>query len=238
MSPTMAIDPRAASRHDRRNNDTRRRRTQMTQAGFTLYGIALSGPTYKVGLMFSLCGERFSYRHTNLREGAHKTPEFLAINRYGQVPALTHGELKLCQSGAIVQYLSETFGKFGGSDVATRQRAREWLFWDADRLSPGIYRTRAIARGFLKVDAATAQVYREAGEAGLKVLDQTLATNAFVTGAAPTIGDIACYGAVAFAEEGEFRIADWPNIKAWGARIAALPGYKAPYDLLPMADIP
>jgi glutathione S-transferase len=210
----------------------------MPQSSFTLYGVALSGPTYKVALMLSLCGERFSYRHTNLREGAHKTPQFLAINRYGQVPALVHGELKLCQSGAILQYLSETTGKFGGSETLVRQRSREWLFWDADRLSPGVYRTRAIARGFFKAEPPTAAVYREAGEAGLKVLDQALAGSAFLTGAAPTIADVACYGVVAFAEEGEFRLADYPNIKSWGTRMTALPGFKAPYDLLPMADIP
>jgi len=210
----------------------------MPQSSFTLYGVALSGPTYKAALMLSLCGERFSYRHTNLREGAHKTPQFLAINRYGQVPALVHGELKLCQSGAILQYLSETTGKFGGSETLVRQRSREWLFWDADRLSPGVYRTRAIARGFFKAEPPTAAVYREAGEAGLKVLDQALAGSAFLTGAAPTIADVACYGVVAFAEEGEFRLADYPSIKSWGTRMSALPGFKAPYDLLPMADIP
>jgi glutathione S-transferase len=210
----------------------------MPQSNLTLHGIALSGPTYKVALMLTLCGERFSYRHVNLREGAHKTPEFLAINRYGQVPALVHGELKLCQSGAILQYLSETFGKFGGTEPLTRQRNREWLFWDADRLSPGVFRTRAIARGFFKAEPPTAVAYREAGEAGLKVLDQALGGSAFLTGAAPTIADIACYGVVAFAEEGEFRLADYPNIKSWGTRISALPGFKGPYDLLPMADIP
>ncbi len=87
----------------------------MAKTAFTLHGIALSGPTYKVALMFALCSERFSYRHINLREGAHKTPEFLAINRYGQVPALSHGDLKLCQSAAILEYLSEVLGKFGGA---------------------------------------------------------------------------------------------------------------------------
>ena len=209
----------------------------MPLAGFTLHGIAYSGSTYKVALMFALCGERFSYRHINLREGTHKTPEFIAINRYGQVPALTHGELKLCESGAILQYLSETFGKFGGVDPITRQRSREWLFWDVDRLSPGIFRTRAIVRGFLKAEPSTVAVYREAGEAGLKVLTHTLAGSAFLAGPDPTIADIACYSAVAFAEEGEFRLADWPCIKAWAARMATLPGFKAPYDLLPMADI-
>ncbi|HZS85277.1 MAG TPA: glutathione S-transferase family protein [Stellaceae bacterium] len=209
----------------------------MPQSSFTLYGVAISGPTYKVALMLTLCGEPFAYRHVDLFKGAHKQPEFLAINRYGQVPALVHGELRLCQSGAILQYLSEVLGKFAGADTLTRQRTREWLFWEADRLSPGINRTRAIARGFLEADPATAKVYREAGEAGLKVLDESLAASNFIAGAMPTIGDIACYGAIVFAEEGGFRLADWPHVKAWAGRMAALPGFKAPLDLLPMNDM-
>jgi glutathione S-transferase len=210
----------------------------MAQNGFTLYGIALSGPTYKAALMLSLCGQRFSYRHVNLREGAHKKPEFLAINRYGQVPALEHDGLQLCQSGAILEYLSETLGKFGGSGIEGRQRCREWLFWDADRLSPGIFRSRGIKRGFLKVEPGVEATYREAGNAGLKVLDDLLGRGPYLVGADPTIADIACYGTIAFAEEGEFDVKSYGNVAAWTERVRALPGFKAPYDLLPMQDIP
>lgn len=44
----------------------------------TLYGIWLSGPTYKAGLALSLMGESFAYKHVDLRAGAHKQPEYLA----------------------------------------------------------------------------------------------------------------------------------------------------------------
>jgi len=212
--------------------------TSMPQARFTLHGVALSGPTYKVALMLTLCGERFAYRHVNLREGAHKTPQFLALNRYGQVPALVDGDLKLCQSGAILQYLAETLGKFGGGDTLGRQRSREWLFWDADRFSPNVYRTRAIARGVLKAEPPTVAVYREGAEAAFKILDGSLAGGKFLTGAAPTIADIACYGVAVFTDEAGFKLADWPNVAAWAGRVAALSGAKAPHELLPMADIP
>jgi len=210
----------------------------MASGAFTLYGIALSGPTYKAGLMLSLCGQKFSYRHLNLREGAHKKPEFLAINRYGQVPALVHGDLNLCQSGAILQYLAETLGKFGGSTVLERQRAREWILWDADRLSPGVFRSRAYKRGFMKAEPAVIDTFRQLGEAGLAVLDENLARSPYLAGAAATIGDIACYGVVALAEEGGFDINSYKHITAWAGRMQALPGFKAPYDLLPLADIP
>src|SRR5262249_35947294 len=47
-----------------------------------LHGIAFSGPTYKVALMFALAGEPFAYKHMDMQAGAHKTPDYLAINRY------------------------------------------------------------------------------------------------------------------------------------------------------------
>lgn len=202
-----------------------------------LHGIAFSGPTYKVALMFALSGEPFAYKHMDMRAGAHKAPDYLAINRYGQVPAIIDGALKLCQSGAILQHLADKFGKFEGRTAEQRARAREWLFWDADRLAPGIFRSRAATRGFLNLDPATATHFRDAGENGLKVLEAELGKNDFVAGPEPTIGDIACYGVLAFAKEGNFDLSGYPNISAWMQRMEGLEGFKGPYDLLPLHDI-
>ena len=203
----------------------------------TLYGAAPSGPTYKVALMFSLLGEPFAFRHTDLRSGAHKMPEFLAINRYGQVPALTDGELSLCQSGSILQHLAAKHKKFGGKDAQQQARAREWLFWDADRLSPGVFRTRAAIRGFVNLAPETTLYFRDHADNGLRVLESQLGKSKFVAGLEPTIGDIACYGVLAFAREGSFDLALYPNISAWMQRMESLPGFKPPYELLPLHDI-
>ncbi len=202
-----------------------------------LYGAAPSGPTYKVALMFSLLGEPFAFRHTDLRSGAHKMPEFLAINRYGQVPALTDGELSLCQSGSILQHLAVKHKKFGGKDAQQQARAREWLFWDADRLSPGVFRTRAAIRGFVNLAPETTLYFRDHADNGLRVLESQLGKSKFVAGVEPTIGDIACYGVLAFAREGSFDLALYPNISAWMQRMESLPGFKPPYELLPLHDI-
>lgn len=202
-----------------------------------LHGIAFSGPTYKVALMFALSGEPFAYKHMDMQAGAHKAPDYLAINRYGQVPAVIDGALRLCQSGAILQYLADKFGKFSGKNAEERARAREWLFWDADRLAPGIFRSRGVARGFLKLDPGAAGYFRDHGEQGLKVLEAELGKTPFVAGKSPTIGDIACYGVLAFAKEGEFDLSAYPNISAWMDRVQNLKGFKGPYDLLPLHDI-
>jgi glutathione S-transferase len=205
---------------------------------FKLYGIALSGPSQKVALTLALAGQKFSYKHVNLMKGEHKTPEYLKLNRYGQVPVLQHGATTLCQSGAILFYLGDTLGKIGGKDAATKARAREWVFWDVDALSPPLFRCRAIAKGFLKADASVTDFLQKQAGGALKALDGFLAETPYLTGSEPTFADVSCYVPCFMAGEGNIDIGDRPNVQAWMKRIQGLPGYKPLYELLPMNDIP
>jgi glutathione S-transferase len=202
----------------------------------TLYGIWLSGPTYKAGLTMSLMGQPFAYKHVDLRAGAHKQPDYLAINRFGQVPALVDGDLKLCQSGSILLYLADKFGKMGGKTAEEKARVREWLFWEFDRLAPNVYRPRAIKRGFMKADDNVYNLYTGLANDALKVLDAALAKSPFLVGDEATIADVAVYGDVAYAEEGAIDLGPYANVKAWMGRIEQLPGFKKYEDVLPKQD--
>ena len=204
---------------------------------FTLYGSWLSGPSYKVGLMLSLSGQAFTYKAIDLTKGEHKSADYLLVNRYGQVPALAYGGGTMVQSNVILDYLSEFTGKFRGANPGVTWRAKEWLAWEADRLAPGIYRTRFFSRFAPSTDPAVQKVYRDAGEAALKVLDAALGKTRWLAGAEPTIADVACFAPVAFLEEAKFAVDDFPQVKAWAERLAALPGFKLPYDLMPKADV-
>ena len=86
-------------------------------ARFTLHGIWLSGPTYKVALMLSLCDEPFDYVHMNLAAGAHKQPAYMARQRFGQVPLLEDANNGRClsQAAAILEYLADLRSR--GADV-------------------------------------------------------------------------------------------------------------------------
>jgi glutathione S-transferase len=202
---------------------------------FRLHGFWLSGPTYKVALMLSLCGEPFDYVHVNLRAGEHKQPDYLEKNRYGQVPCLTDGTESFCQSASILQYLSETLGKFGGGTPLERARIREWIFWDFDRLAPAIYRSRAYRAGFRQADDAVKSMYSDEGNAALAVLDAELGKSPWLAGGHPTIADIDVYGVVHYAADGGFDLASYPNIAHWKARIEGLPGFATPQQLMPQA---
>ena len=84
---------------------------------FTLYGFAASPNTYTVALMLALCRHPFSYIHVSMRDGAHKQPDYLVKNRYGQVPALRDGQTYYVQSAAILLHISEALGKFDGKTI-------------------------------------------------------------------------------------------------------------------------
>ncbi|MCC6948288.1 MAG: glutathione S-transferase family protein [Bradyrhizobiaceae bacterium] len=205
---------------------------------FTLYGNFRSGPTYRVGLMLSLCGEPFSYVHIDFAKGEHKHPDYLAKNRYGQVPCLYDGKHHFNQSASILQYLADATGKFGGKTPEERAYIREWMYWDFDRLTPGIFRTRVYARGIRKADAAVVDSYRADGEAGLAVLEGWLGKHAWLVGDGPTIADMHVYAAVHFAPDGGFDLSKYPGISAWAKRVEALPGYASCEAVLPKESRP
>lgn len=207
----------------------------MTAPRFLLHGIWLSGPTYKVALFLSLAGEPFDFELVNLRAGAHKAPGYMAKQRYGQVPLLedrSNGRA-LCQAASILEYLADATGRMGGATLDERIAAREWMYWDYDRLAVPLYRCRGTKLGYRQAHEAVVEAWTAEGAAALATLDAHLKGRAFVVGEGPTMADVDLYGSVAYAEAGGFDLYDHPAIGAWMARIEALPGFGMPEDLVP-----
>jgi glutathione S-transferase len=173
----------------------------------------------------------------------HKEPDFLALSRWGQVPVLIHDDKIYTQSAAIVEHLAEILGRFQGSDPATRQAVREWLYWDVDALFPPIWNCYGVQLGQRKllpinIEPSIANYHRERAETAISVLDSHLAHRNFLTATTPTIADLFCYGDIAFAEICEFDLKRWANVANWAARVTTLPGFKAPFALLKMESAP
>jgi glutathione S-transferase len=199
------------------------------------YGSTNSVPSGKVALMLALAGAPFSYRYVDLAQGAQRQPEYLALNRFAQVPVLQHGGVTLAQSNVILRYLADALGKFGGANDGERRQIAQWLDWEADLMSSGIRALRAAIR-FLNADPTVRQYIRGRAERALNLLNATLADRKFLVGGRPTIADIAVLPHLMVADEAEFDLAPYDNVRAWIGRMAALPGAKHPYDLMPRAD--
>lgn len=201
---------------------------------FTLYGMLGSGPTYTVGLMLTLSRHPFSYFHVNLREGQHKQPDFLVKNRYGQVPALRDGQVYYVQSAAILQHLADELRKFDGKTDVEKNRIREWLFWNWDKLAVPVFRLRARARGLRQFGDEVRIMYDTEAKAALAMLENELAKSEWIAAKRPTIADIGVYGVLRYIGEANIDLTPYPNVSAWKKRFEALPGFGTPEQILPM----
>jgi glutathione S-transferase len=201
---------------------------------FTLHGTMLSGPTYTVALMLSLCRAPFSYIHINLREGQHKQPDYLVKNRYGQVPCLRDGQMFLCQSAAILEHLADSLNKFDSKLPLEKQRIREWLFWQWDKLALPIFRLRARARGFRQFGDEVKTMYMEEARQALTILEQELSRSEWIVGKKPSIADVGIYAVVRYAAEAAIDLTPYPKLMEWKRRFEALPGFGTPEQILPM----
>ncbi|MDX2158058.1 MAG: glutathione S-transferase family protein [Hyphomicrobiaceae bacterium] len=200
----------------------------------TLYGSFTSSSTYKPMLFLALSGLPFSFRTVNLKNGVQREAEYLAINRYGQVPALRHRGLTIVQSNVILDYLARATGCFEGATEQDRWRAREWLSWEADAIT-NVAKVRHFSR-FRAVDPTVMDHFRPQAEAALGFVDRALEGRDWLVGDACTIADIGCWGRMVFMAEGGLDITRWPNLVAWSERLRARPGFALPYDLIPKKD--
>jgi len=201
----------------------------------TIYGSFTSSSSYKPMLYLALARLPYSFRTVNLKNGAQHGADHLARNRYAQVPVLSHRGLTIVQSNVILDYLARTTGLFEGSNEQQRWQAREWLSWEADAII-NVARVRHFSR-FRTVAPAVMAHFRDLAEAALTFFDKSLADRSWLVGDRCTIADIGCWGRMVFMAEGRLEIARWPNINAWSQRLATMPGFALPYDLIPKKDM-
>jgi glutathione S-transferase len=206
----------------------------MADDRITLYGSFTSSSSYKPMLYLALARLPFSFKTVNLKTGVQKTPDYLAVNRYGKVPSLRHRGLTILQSNVILDYLARTTGHFEPASEQDRWRAREWLAWENDNIT-NVAKVRHYSR-FRTVDPAVMAYFRPLAEDALGFVDHALAGRDWLVGDQCSIADIGCWGRMVFMAEGGIEISTWPRLEAWANRLKAMPGFALPYDLIPKKD--
>lgn len=196
----------------------------MSQSAVKLYRHPLSGHSHRVELMLSLLDVPTELVFVDLMKGAHKTPEFLALNRFGQVPVIDDNGTVLADSNGILVYLASKYGngQWLPSDPVEQAKVQRWLSVAAGQISSGPATARLITVFGAGYDAADAI---KRSHALLQVMEDELANSAFLAGDKPTVADVAAYTYVAHAPEGNVSLEDYPNVRAWLARVEALPKF-------------
>jgi glutathione S-transferase len=205
----------------------------VTTTDFKLYCFAQSGNAFKVALMLNLCGAKWEPRFVDFFAGETRKPEYRAINEMGEVPVLEHRGKRLSQSGVILRYLAEHFGKFAGESQEDKREILRWILWDNHKLTSYIATLRYMVTLTKSGEPQVHEFLRGRVKTSLGILDTHLGKSLFAVGQNPTIADFSMCGYLYWPEEFGVSWSDYPHISAWLDRIRALPGWVHPYELMP-----
>lgn len=157
-------------------------------------------------------------------------PEFVAKNPNKLVPCLEDGELVLWESNAIVRYLAARYGEgsLWNTDPAQRAEADKWMDWATSTLAApfrpvfwNMVRTAPEQRDMAAVQTGLAECSKL-----LTIVDQTLATQPYLSGESLGMGDIplGCFAYAWF--EMPIERPDLPHLRDWYDRLRQRPAYQ------------
>ncbi|OZI43711.1 glutathione S-transferase [Bordetella genomosp. 5] len=189
-----------------------------------LYHFALSGHAHRARLLLSLLGVSHELVEVDMAAGGHKTPEFLKLNPFGQVPVLEDDGVVVADSNAILVYVAKKAGRTDWlpEDAQGAAAVQRWLSVAAGEIAygPAAARLVTVFGAKFNPEEVIARAHLILGR-----LESHLAGREWLGGNAPTIADVAIYSYVARAPEGNVDISGYPKVNALLRRIEALPGF-------------
>jgi glutathione S-transferase len=159
----------------------------------TLHGHAESGSTHRVRLLMHRTGLPHRYVEIDLARGEHRTPRFLELNPFGQVPVLQDAGRTLRDSHAILVYLARVHApRWLPSDPVAEAEVQAWLSLSAGEVQQSLGRLH-LARVHAGASAPEDAVDR--GRNVLRLVDHHLRTHRGRTlvGDTPTLADVALF---------------------------------------------
>lgn len=190
----------------------------------------------KVSILLEELGVPYTAHPIDITNDDQFAPDFLKISPNNKIPAIKDHDNGLClmESGAIMWYLADKYGKFLPSDAIGRAKVHEWLMWQMGGLGP----MAGQAHHFLQFNPGKAP-YAETRYASevqrlYGVLDKQLEGQDFICGDY-SIADMACWPWVARYEWQRVDLTQFPNVLRWykalRARDAVIKGYQVPKDV-------
>jgi GST-like protein len=193
---------------------------------------------HKITIFVEEAAVSYQIKPVNISKGDQFKPEFLAISPNNRMPAIIDTQpadggppVSVFESGAVLIYLAEKFGKFCPTDLRGRKAVYEWLFWQVGGLGPmagqrGHFSRHAPGMSDYALDRYTKEVDRLQG-----VMERQLGKHEFLAGAY-SIADMACYP---WINSGVKRyggsLEAFPNLARWYKAIGSRPAVVKAYNV-------
>jgi glutathione S-transferase len=207
---------------------------------YQLHAFAQSGNCYKVALLLQALGQPWRAIHMPFSDFAGGVPRSDAWRReqnaMGEVPILEVDGKKLTQSGAILIHLADKHGAYGGGSEDEKQEVLRWILFDNHKFT-SYFASWRFTKSFMPTapDPAVEKWLRGRIDNAFGIVERHLAEREYVVGSQATIADLSLCGYLYYpAEESGYDVPkQYPAMTRWLERLKALPGWKAPYELLP-----
>lgn len=181
---------------------------------------------WKVSVTLEELAVPYTVHSINLHAGEQKRPEFLAICPNGRIPALVDEGFAIFESGAIMIYLADKFGRLIPSDARGRSLVLQWLMFQMAGIGPMMGQANVFSRYW--PDKIQSVIDRYQGETArlFGVLDARLGDHEFLAGDY-SIADIANWCWVRTHKWSGVDIEPFPNLSRWLDVIRARPAVEA-----------
>ncbi len=193
----------------------------------------------KPQILLEELGVPYNTHPVDIQKDEQFTPAFVRINPNSKIPAIVNSEgpdgkpLTLFESGAILMYIGEKFGRFFPQAPRQRWETVQWLMFQMGGVGPMFgqahhFRRQAKEQVPYAIERYTTETRRLWG-----VLDARLKDNEWLAAGEYTIADIACFPWCQRHEWQGVSLDEFPNVKRWYQALAARPavqrGVNPPY---------
>ncbi len=189
---------------------------------------------WKISVMLEELGIDYELNPINLAANEQKSAAYTQINPNGRIPAIIdtdEDDFAIFESGAIMIYLAEKYGRFMPTDVKGRSQVIQWLMFQMSGIGPMMGQANVFYRYFPTKIPAAIERYQNEVKRLFGVLDQQLADNEYLAGEY-SIADIANWCWVHTHNWSGVELTPYVNLKRWtqaiGQRPAVIKGIEIP----------
>jgi GST-like protein len=189
----------------------------------------------KVSILLEELGVPYSAHAVDLSKKEQFSSEFTLISPNNRIPAIVDrgADFALMESGAIMMYLAEKYGRFG-LPGAERWRMIEWLMWQMGGIGPMLGQVHHFVkynpgRAPYAEERFTKEAHRLYG-----TLNRRLEGRDYVAGSGRgdyTIADMAIWPWISRFEWQQIDLAAYPAVRDWYVRLAERPSVQRGYHV-------
>jgi GSH-dependent disulfide-bond oxidoreductase len=169
----------------------------------------------------------------NLAEGEQKTPQYLAINPNGRIPAIVDrdaGDFAVFESGAILLWLAEKCGRFLPAEPKARSVVMQWLFFQVGGIGPMQGQANVFFRYAQEKIPYAIDRYQRESRRLFEVVNRRLAEHEFLAGEY-SIADMATWPWIVSHEWSGVPVDGLDHLQRWMGTIGARPAVKRGMDV-------